>query len=117
MYGGWTEIFAIMRPLCDSEARSVNAQRDITLHTLDLTVRVTPRAEHMRHRLLGGLRPCQCLLFRVSNLLMFADARAGLPTAVDGRGSCPARASISLTRASRKSLWEIFFSPHVDSKM
>ena len=75
---------------------------------LDLTVRVTSRSEHTRHRLLVGLRPGQCLLWRVSNLLMFADARAGLPTALDGRGSCPALASIFLTGVSRKSLCEIF---------
>ena len=29
---------------------------------LDLTVHVTPRSEHMRHRLLVGLRPGECLL-------------------------------------------------------
>jgi len=75
---------------------------------LDLTVCVTLRSEHMQHRLLVGLQPGQCLLWRVSNLIMFADARTGLPTALDGRGSCPALASISLTRVSQKSLCEIF---------
>jgi hypothetical protein len=42
---------------------------------------------------------------------------AGLPTGMDGRGSCPARASISLIRVSRKSLCEILFPLHVDKRM
>jgi len=36
---------------------------------LDLTVRVTTRSEHTRHRLLFGLRPGHFLLWRVSNLI------------------------------------------------
>jgi len=65
LYGGWAEIIVTVCPLCDSETRSVDAQRDITLHTLR-PHRVTPRSEHTRYRLLVRLRPDQCLLWRVS---------------------------------------------------
>ena len=53
----------------------------------------------------------------VSSLPMFLEAEAGLPTGMDGRGSCPARANISLIRVSRKSLFEIFFPPHEEKSM
>jgi hypothetical protein len=46
---------------------------------------------------------------------MLLEDWAGLPTGMDGRGSCPARASISLIRVSRKSLCEIF-SHHMKIK-
>jgi hypothetical protein len=44
LYGGWAEIIVTVCSLYDSETRSVDAQRDIT-------VRVTPRSEHTQHRL------------------------------------------------------------------
>jgi hypothetical protein len=47
---------------------------------------------------------------------MLVDVWAGLPTGMYGRGSCPARASISLIRMSRKSVCENFFPPHEDKK-
>ena len=53
----------------------------------------------------------------VSSLLVLLEAEAGLPTGMDGRGSCPNRASISLIRVSQKSLCEIFFPPHEDKRM
>jgi hypothetical protein len=31
---------------------------------------------------------------------MFLEAEAGLPTGMDGHGSCPARANVSLIRVS-----------------
>ena len=34
LYGGWAKIIVRVRPLYDSETRSVNTQCDITLHTL-----------------------------------------------------------------------------------
>jgi len=48
---------------------------------------------------------------------VFAEAEAGLLTGMDGCGSCPDRASISLIRVSQKSLCEIFFPPHEDKRM
>jgi len=45
---------------------------------------------------------------------MLLEAEAGLSTVMDGRGTFPDRANISLKRAGRKSLCEIFFPPHED---
>ena len=83
---------------------------------LNMTICFTPLAEHMRHRRLVSLQPGQCLLWRVSSLPMLLESLAGLPTGMDGRGSCPAHASISLIRVSWKSLCEIFFPPHEDKR-
>ena len=75
-----------------------------------------PLAEHTRHHRFVLLQPDQCLRWCVSSLPMLLEAGAGLPTDMDGHGSCPDRASISLIRVSRKSLCEIFFRPHEDIK-
>jgi len=48
---------------------------------------------------------------------MLEEAGAGLPTGMDGCGSCPDRTSISLIGVKRKSLCEIFFPPHEDKRM
>ena len=48
---------------------------------------------------------------------MLAEAGAGLPTGKDGRGSCPAHASISLVRVNQKSLCKIFYPPHEDKRI
>jgi hypothetical protein len=48
---------------------------------------------------------------------MFLEAEAGLPTGIDGHGSCSACANISLIRVSQKSLCEIFFPPHEEKSM
>jgi len=48
---------------------------------------------------------------------MLVEVWAGLPTGMDGRGSYPERASISLITVSQKSLCEIFFPPHEDKRM
>ena len=48
---------------------------------------------------------------------MLLGTRAGLPTDLDGRSSCPAQASISLTRVSLKSLCDIFFLTYKDRRM
>ena len=53
---------------------------------------------------------------QLSSLSMLIEGLAGLPTGMDGRSSCPARANISLIRVSRKSLCEIFFPPHEDKR-
>jgi len=49
--------------------------------------------------------------------MMLVEAGAGLPTGMDGRGSCPDHASISLIRVRQKSLCEIFFPPHEDKRV
>jgi len=71
---------------------------------LNITVHVTPLAEHRWHRRFVRLQPGQCLLWHVSSLPIWVEAGAGLPTGMDGHGSYPARASISLIGARRKSL-------------
>ena len=43
---------------------------------------------------------------------MYVEAWAGLPTDMDCCGSCPDYASISVTMARQKSIYEIFFPPH-----
>jgi len=48
---------------------------------------------------------------------MLVEAGAGLPIGMDGRGSCPDHASISLIKVRRKSLCEIFFPPLEDKRM
>jgi len=48
---------------------------------------------------------------------MLVEVWAGLPTGMDGRGSYPERASISLIRVGQKSLCEIFFPLHEDKRM
>jgi len=48
---------------------------------------------------------------------MLVEAGAGLSTGMDGRGSCPDRASILLIRMRQKSLCEIFFPPLEDKRM
>jgi len=71
---------------------------------LNTTVRVMPLAEHRRQHRCLVLRSGQCLLWRVSSLLMLVEAGTGLPTGMDGCGSYPDHASISLIRVRRKSL-------------
>ena len=58
-----------------------------------------------------------CYCGQASAYCDVCPAEAGLSTGMDGRGSCPDRASISLITASRKSLCEIFFPPHEDKRM
>jgi len=53
------------------------------------------------------MQPFQSSMWHVSGLPMLVQAGAGLPPGMDGRGWCPACASISLMRASWKSLCEI----------
>jgi len=53
----------------------------------------------------------------VSGLPVLLEAEADLPTGMDGHGSCPDHASISLIRVSQKSLCEIFFPPHEDKRI
>jgi hypothetical protein len=48
---------------------------------------------------------------------MLEEAGAGLPIGMDGGGSFPDRATISLIRVRPKSLCEIFFPPHEDKRM
>jgi hypothetical protein len=77
-----------------------------TVHILNIAVRITPLAKHTQHCCDMGMRPNQC---RVSSRPMLEAAGAGLPTGMDGLGSCPTHTNISLIRVSRKSLCEIFF--------
>jgi len=48
---------------------------------------------------------------------MLLGTRAGLLTDLDGRSSCPAQASISLTRVSLKYLCDVFFLTYKDRRM
>jgi hypothetical protein len=100
-------------------AKQLQSTQSATSHLthLNITIRVMPLAEHMQHLRLVGLRSGQCLLWRVSSLPMLVEAGAGLPTGLDGHGSFPDHASISLIRVRRKSLCEIFFPPHDDKRM
>ena len=105
--------------LCGKPQKKFLSTQSATSHFthLYITVRLTPTAEHTRHRAFFWLRPGQCLLWHVSSLPMFLEAEAGLPTGMGGRGSCPAHANISLIRVSRKSLCEIFFPPHEEKSI
>jgi len=115
LYGGRTKRCIISCPLCGNPWDNFGPHK-APRHTLHIrtSLRFMPIADHTRHRRFVGLRPGQCLLWHVSSLPMLVEAGAVLPTGMDGRGSCPARASISLIRKSRKSLCEIFFPLHED---
>ena len=91
------------------ETISVRTKRYVALDTFEHNL--TPLTEHTRHRAFVWFRVGQCLLWVVSSLPMLVEAGAGLPTGMDGRGSCPTRASISLIRVSRK------FPPHEYRRM
>jgi len=95
----------------------INTKHHFTLDTSEYHRSLHAPQRHTRHRRFVLLRPGQCLLWRMSSLPVLLEAEAGVPTGMDGRGSCPNHASISLIRVSRKSLCEIFFPPHEDKRM
>jgi len=101
---GRKDILKIVQCVWQSARQFRSTQYEIS-HSkhFDLTLRVTPLSKHTRHRL-SVFRPGQCLLWGVSSVPMLLETRTALPTSLDGRGSCPAPASISLTWVSRKSV-------------
>jgi len=89
----------------------------VTLNTLELHGSGhTPRVTHGT-KPLGGIAGRPVFIVTCPSLPMLVEVWAGLPTGMDGCGSYPAHASISVIRVGRKSVCEIFFPLYEDKRM
>jgi len=73
---------------------------------------VTPVALHTRHLSCVSDGTGECLLPQISSLATCDSMLGGLPNGLGTPRSGPACANIFLTRVYRKSLCDIFLSPH-----
>ena len=73
---------------------------------------VTPLVLHTWHLSCVSDGIGQCLLLQTSSLVTCDSMLGGLPNGLGTLHSCPACASIFLTRVYRKSLCDIFLPPH-----
>ena len=114
LYGGRTNWCLINWALFDNSGNILGQHKapSYTSHICIWQFALRPLL-NTRHRRFIWLRPGQCL-WLVSSLPMLVEVWAGLPTGMGGRGSCPARASISLIMVSRK--FVRFSSHHMNKK-